>query len=199
MCGGCLVVRGYVCCLQQGSRGCYVTIYTRTPNPVMTYCFRYANLHNKPICTFYSCLLLIIVNKHLSELLSDLMLFLIIHRLVTPDDYVPIGSCKAQDTSSIISTTRGVSNANVHHDRRASISATSLTASVVRFRGVSSKTHTLSSMRMPMPLKCAGHLSSFATYTPLLPSALNTSPVGRRASYGSMVMHCPLFKLPSRV
>jgi len=45
----------------------------------------------------------------------------------------------------------------------ASMSTTSLTASVVRTNGPSSCTHTLSSIRIPIPLKCSGHRSLWST------------------------------------
>lgn len=48
-------------------------------------------------------------------------------------------------------------------DRSASMSSTSLTASVDRTNGDSSSTHMLSSMRMPMPRKCLGQRSSSGT------------------------------------
>lgn len=44
---------------------------------------------------------------------------------------------------------------------------TSFTASVVNIKGSRSCTHTLSSMRIPIPLKCLGHRCSSGTYMPL--------------------------------
>jgi hypothetical protein len=40
---------------------------------------------------------------------------------------------------------------------------TSLTASVVKTKTLFSLTHTLSSIRIPIPLKCSGHRSSWGT------------------------------------
>ena len=64
---------------------------------------------------------------------------------------------------------------------KSSISSTSFAASLVSTSGRSFPTHTLSSIRMPMPRKCSGHRSSLSTYTP-----------------GSTVMHCPAINRPVR-
>lgn len=47
--------------------------------------------------------------------------------------------------------------------RKASMSTISFTASVVKTNGESSWTQTESSIRIPIPLKCAGHRSSSGT------------------------------------
>lgn len=58
---------------------------------------------------------------------------------------------------------------------------TSLTASVVKTSGFSSRTHTLSSMRMPKPRKCSGQRSSSGTYRPLHIAARPSATIHRHA------------------